>query len=103
MIDFAMDVHKTLYPDQDVPKELAAKRPKVVEEFERLQRATKPIADIFADQEVNQQLQSSRDTKQLVEYLVQNHNFKMDMIDTCYNFAKFCYEIGIYQVRLPNY
>ena len=29
MIDFALDVHKTLYPDQDVPKELAEKRPQV--------------------------------------------------------------------------
>jgi len=97
MIDFALDVHKSLYPDQDVPKELAEKRPQVVEEFQRLQRLTNPIADIFSDQEVSKQLQSARDTKQLVEYLVQNHNFKVEMIDTCYNFAKFCYEIGIYQ------
>ena len=35
MVDFAMDVHKSLYPDQDVPKELAEKRPQVVEEFQR--------------------------------------------------------------------
>jgi len=97
MIDFAMDVHKTLYPDQDVPQELVEKRPKVVEEFDRLQRQTKPLQDIFGDEEVSQQLQSTRDTQQLVDYLTQNHGFKKEMIDTCYTFAKFCYEIGIYQ------
>jgi len=97
MIDFAMDVHKTLYPDQDVPQELVEKRPKVVEEFDRLQRQTKPLQDIFGDEEVSQQLQSTRDTQQLVDYLTQNHGFKKEMIDICYTFAKFCYEIGIYQ------
>jgi len=97
MIDFAMDVHKTLYPDKDVPQELVEKRPKVVEEFDRLQRQTKPLQDIFGNEEVSQQLQSTRDTQQLVDYLTQNHGFKKEMIDTCYTFAKFCYEIGIYQ------
>merc|ERR1712029_309822 len=49
MIDFAMDVHKTLYPDQPVPKDLLEKRPKVVAEYSRLQEATKPLAETFAD------------------------------------------------------
>jgi len=96
MIDYAMDVHKTLYPDQDTPKELAEKRPKVVAEFERLQKRMKPLQDIFSKEEVSEQLQSSRDTKQLVDFLVEKHGLKMDMIDTCYTFAKFCYEICQY-------
>ena len=59
--------------EQDVPQELVEKRPKVVEEFDRLQRQTKPLQDIFGDEEVSQQLQSTRDTQQLVDYLTQNH------------------------------
>merc|ERR1712142_632398 len=35
MIDFAIEVKKSLYPDQDVPKELLVNRTKVVHEFER--------------------------------------------------------------------
>jgi len=97
MIDFAMDVHRTLYPDQDVPKELAEKRPKVVAEFEHQQKATKKLGEIFNNPDVQNQLREGKDTKQFVDYLVQNHNFKMEMVDTCYNFAKFNYEIGMYQ------
>ena len=97
MVDFAMDVHKNLYPDQDVPKELVEKRPKVVEKFTQLQNMTEPISAIFQDPEAAHQIQNSRDSKQLVEYLVEKHNFKLEMIDTCYDFAKFCYEIGNYQ------
>ena len=99
MIDFAMDVHRTLYPDQDVPKELAEKRPKVVAEFEHQQKATKKLGEIFNNPDVQNQLREGKDTKQFVDYLVQNHNFKMEMVDTCYNFAKFNYEIGMYQVK----
>merc|ERR1719317_676243 len=56
-----------------------------------------PIAKLFSEPDLAHQLQSSRDTKQLVEYLVEKHDFKLEMIDDCYNFAKFCYEIGMYQ------
>merc|ERR1719419_1870867 len=62
MVDFAMDVHKSLYPDQEVPR----------------------------------QIQQSRDSKQLLDFLMKGYNFKTDMIDTCYNFAKFQYECGNY-------
>ena len=58
----------------------------------------KPLQDIFSKEEVSEQLQSSRDTKQLVDFLVEKHGLKMDMIDTCYTFAKFCYEICQYPV-----
>jgi len=99
MIDFAMDVHKTLYPDQDVPKDLQEKRPKVVAEYSRLQEATKPLADTFADPAFNEVMANRQmEPKQLVEYLGQNTTyFRPEMVDTVYDFAKFCYEIGIYE------
>ena len=96
MVDYTMEVHKTLYPDQEVPQKLAEKRLKVVEEFKSLQAATDPILKIFADPEVTKQIQNSRDSKQLLEYLPKNHNFKEEMIDTCYNFAKCLFECGNY-------
>merc|ERR1719208_553164 len=59
MVDFAMDVHKSLYPDREVPNTLKDKRAEVVENF-----------------------------KQLLDFLMKGYNFKPEMIDVCYNFAK---------------
>jgi len=75
MVDYTMDVHSNLYPDQEVP-------------------------------EVTRQIQSSRDSKQLLEYLSKNHNFKEEMTDTCYDYAKCLYECGNYAglstIQLPT-
>merc|ERR1711992_154711 len=96
MVDFIMDVHKSLYPDQEVPSNLKEKRTVVVEKFKKLQTDTEPILKIFVDPEVMRQIQNTRDSKQLLEYLIKHHNFKMEMIDTCHNFAKFQFECGNY-------
>merc|ERR1719513_300107 len=96
MVDFAMDVHKSLYPDQEVPATLKDKRSQVVENFKKLQAETEPVLKIFADPEVTRQIQQSRDSKQLLDFLMKGYNFKTEMIDTCYNFAKFQYECGNY-------
>merc|ERR1719310_2040140 len=96
MVDFAMDVHKSLYPDQEVPATLKEKRSQVVENFKKLQAETEPVLKIFADQEVTRQTQQYRDSKQLLDFLMKNYGFKASMVDTCYNFAKFQYECGNY-------
>ena len=37
MVDFAMDIYASLYPDQEVPNELMEQRAKVVAELKTLQ------------------------------------------------------------------
>merc|ERR1719209_2371637 len=96
MVDFAMDVYKSLYPDQEVPQSLVDKRAMVVEKFKELQAETDPVLRIFTEPGVTKQIQASRDSKQLLDFLVKGYNFKPEMIDTCYNFAKFQYECGNY-------
>merc|ERR1719154_459943 len=96
MVDFAMDVHKGLYPDQDVPPTLVDKRSKVVEQFKQLQAETDSVMKILNEPEVIRQIQQSRDSKQLLDFLVKGYDFKPEMVDTCYNFAKFQYECGNY-------
>ena len=76
---------------------MKAKRDAVVEEFRKLQKETTPLLEIFQDPSVANQIQSLRDAKALQEYLLKNHNFKMDMIDTCHNYAKCLFEIGNYE------
>ena len=96
MVDYTMDVHSNLYPDQEVPAKFVEKRQKVVENFKQLQSATDPILKIFTDPKVTAEIQSSRDSKQLLEFLTKNHNFKEEMTDTCYDYAKCLYECGNY-------
>merc|ERR1711909_118850 len=96
MVDFAMDVHKNLYPDQDVPQTLKSKRQDVVSQLKMLQAETELITKIFEDPEVMRQMQSSRDGRQLFDYLYKEHGFKAEMVDTLYNYAKFQYECGNY-------
>jgi len=96
MVDFAMDVHKSLYPDKEVPGTLKDKRLTVVENLKKLQSETEPILKIFEDSEVTRQISQSRDSKQLLDFLVKGYNFKPEMIDTCYRFAKVQYECGNY-------
>jgi len=96
MVDYAMDVHKSLYPDKEVPNTMMEKRAVVVEQFKKLQAETESILKIFVDPEVTAQIQQSRDSKQSLDFLMKGYNFKPEMIDTCYNFAKFQYECGNY-------
>lgn len=96
MVDFAMDVHKNLYPDQDVPNSLKGKRQDVVAQLKSLQAETELITKIFEDPEVVRQMQSSRDGRQLYEFLNKEHGFEASMVDTLYTYAKFQYECGNY-------
>merc|ERR1711872_945408 len=96
MVDFAMDVFSSLYPDKEVPKELKDKRAAVVSELKSLQSAVVPITMILEDQNVTEQIQNSRDGRQLFETLSKDHKFKPEYLDVLYNFAKFQYECGNY-------
>ena len=96
MVDFAMDIHSQLYPDQPIPSDLPERRSKVVSELKKLQDEVDPILKIFQNPAVLNQLQSSRDPKASVAYLQENHEFHPEMLDTLYNFSKFQYEIGNY-------
>uniref|UniRef100_T1JIV5 Eukaryotic translation initiation factor 3 subunit E n=1 Tax=Strigamia maritima TaxID=126957 RepID=T1JIV5_STRMM len=96
MVDFAMDVHKNLYPDEEVPQALKEKRVEVVSQLKHLQEEMEPFFKILNDPEVSKQIHNSRDSGQLLEFLSQKFGFEMSMMDVPYNFAKFQYECGNY-------
>ncbi|KAL8603517.1 Eukaryotic translation initiation factor 3 subunit E [Nucella lapillus] len=96
MVDFAMDVHKNLYPDQRDPAALREKRQEVVGKLKSLQAETDVITKIFEEPEVQRQIQSSRDGRQLFDFLYKEYGFKQHMLDTLYKYAKFQYECGNY-------
>ena len=42
------------------------------------------------------QIETAREGKQLFEYLEKHHSFKLEDLDTLYDYAKFQYECGNY-------
>jgi translation initiation factor 3 subunit E len=97
MVDLAMEVHKSLYPDLEVPASLKERRVQILNNFKKLQAETEPALKTFERSDVSEQIKQSRDSKQLLEFLVTEHNFKPELVDTCYKFAKVQYECGNYQ------
>lgn len=96
MVDFAVDVYKTLYPDKDAPAHLTEKRLEVVGLLKSHSTRTMPIVEIFNDPDVSKQVETVRDGKQLFEYLETNHGFRLEDLDSLYDYAKFQYECGNY-------
>jgi translation initiation factor 3 subunit E len=56
MVDYCIEEHTKLYPNEPVPQEMKDKRKAVVEEFRSLQEETKPLLDIFAEPAVTVQV-----------------------------------------------
>ena len=75
---------------------LRDKRAVVVEQLKKMQSETEPILAMFSNPEVTRQIQSSRDSRQLLDYLTKNHGLKPEMLDKLYLYAKFQYECGNY-------
>jgi len=96
MVDFAMDVHRTLYQEREIPPTLHGKRIQVVEQFTKLQAENEPVRKIFEDPEFQRLVETSRDSKQLLELVVKRYDFKPELLDTVYEFAKLLYECGNY-------
>ncbi|XP_023223419.1 eukaryotic translation initiation factor 3 subunit E-B-like [Centruroides sculpturatus] len=96
MVDFAMDIHGHLYPNEEIPEELRNKRSQVVAQMLELQAETEPIIKIFMDPIVTQEMMKTRDSRQLLKFLMENFNFKLEMMDSLFTFAKFQYECGNY-------
>merc|ERR1712018_1030562 len=96
MVDFAMDVHKNLYPDQEIPNSLIEKRKSVVEKLKGLQENMEKIQKIFEDEEVGKMIQNARDGRVLFESLQKSHDFQPEMVDKLYEYAKFRFECGNY-------
>uniref|UniRef100_G3NP70 Eukaryotic translation initiation factor 3 subunit E n=1 Tax=Gasterosteus aculeatus aculeatus TaxID=481459 RepID=G3NP70_GASAC len=96
MVDFAMDVYRSLYSEKEIPHTLREKRTEVVAQLKQLQSETEPIVKMFEDPETTRQMQSTRDGRMLFDYLAEKHNFRQEYLDTLYRYAKFQYECGNY-------
>lgn len=96
MVDFAMDVYSSLYPDSKIPTNFHDKRGHVVQELKKLQADTDPIIKLFEEEEVAKMIQNTRDGRQLFEDLSKKYQFREENVQTLYKFAKFQYDCGNY-------
>lgn len=98
MVDFSMDIFSALNPGTEVPEEMSKKRVVVLERFKQLNKDSKPIIEIFQNQDVLQQIEDKiHHPEALFEYLSTNYQFEPQMLDTLFECAKFHFDIGSYQ------
>eukprot|EP00118_Oscarella_pearsei_P025606 m.308456 g.308456 ORF g.308456 m.308456 type:complete len:453 (+) comp44031_c0_seq1:16-1374(+) len=98
MVDTALDIYHLLYgeAEEEGAAGLIERRALVVERMKALQQQTMPIVKVFESEDFQQHVQTTRDGRQLFEYLEREHGFKAEMLDTLYDYAKFLYECGYY-------
>ncbi|XP_064383399.1 eukaryotic translation initiation factor 3 subunit E-like [Halichondria panicea] len=74
---------------------LVERRGLVVSKLHEFDQALGPILDILTDSE---ELESSsgKEDQNLLEYLIQNHQFEVKMVDVIHDCAKFKFECGTY-------
>jgi len=95
MVDFAIEINSTLNKNS-TGQEYYDQRNEVLATMKQLKIESAPIEAIFAEEEVAEQVTNSKDYKTLVAFLETNYQFKPEMLDTVYKYAKFQYECGNY-------
>lgn len=96
MVDFALDMHKELYPGQEPDPELKKKRQLVVDRLKQLDIESAPIIGLFDREDVQDAIKSSRDSLSLRQELLEKYNMKAESLDTLYDYAKFLFDCGNY-------
>jgi len=84
----------------DVVQELYNRRDAILEERERLKSQCNPIFGILDQADVKDMIESSRDREansRVLEFLEQKYEFKTEMLDSLFKYAKFLYECGNYE------
>ncbi|CAH2102373.1 unnamed protein product [Euphydryas editha] len=98
MIDYVIDIRSMLYPDEDTPEEIKMRRAVVLSQLQELQDAVEPVLKLMQRDDVMKTVETMRDPKTLINYLTTNKEFefKIEMIDSMYQLAKYRYECGNY-------
>lgn len=73
MIDYAIDIRKQLYPDDEIPDDLKQRRSHVVSQLQELQQEVEPILTVITDEEVMKNMESMRDSKTLINFLSKDY------------------------------
>lgn len=94
MVDYAMEIHRTLYNTDKVPQAMSDKRDEVVRKLKVLEEAAKPITDFLQDADLVKELR--QDKQYNLHMLQEKFQIGPAQIDALYRYAKFQFECGNY-------
>ncbi|XP_017775935.1 PREDICTED: eukaryotic translation initiation factor 3 subunit E-like [Nicrophorus vespilloides] len=98
MIDYAIDIRKLLYKDDEVMESLKSRRAHVVAQLHELQMEVEPILKIMGNDDVMKNMENMRDSKALINFLSKDYDFDIEKMDSLYKLAKYRYECGNYSI-----
>ncbi|KAK3446632.1 eukaryotic translation initiation factor 3 subunit E [Eucalyptus grandis] len=94
MVDYAMDIHKSLYHTEDVPQDMMERRAEVVARLKALEEAATPLVNFLQNPSAVQELRADRSYN--LQMLQDRHQIGPEQIEALYQYAKFQFECGNY-------
>ncbi|KAL3819759.1 hypothetical protein ACJIZ3_005664 [Penstemon smallii] len=94
MVDYAMDIHKSLYRTEDVPQEMMERRAEVVGRLKALEEGAAPLIAFLQNPNAVQELRA--DKQQNLQILKERYQIGPEQIEALYQYAKFQFECGNY-------
>ncbi|GAB2267180.1 Eukaryotic translation initiation factor 3 subunit E [Dionaea muscipula] len=94
MVDYAMDIHKSLYHTDDVPQEMVERRVEVVARLKALEESAAPLVAFLQNPSAVQELRA--DKQYNLQMLNDRYQIGPDQIEALYQYAKFQFECGNY-------
>ncbi|KAG5252766.1 hypothetical protein OIU85_000338 [Salix viminalis] len=94
MVDYAMDIHKSLYRTEEVPQDMIDRRAEVVARLKALEEAAKPLVEFLQNASAVQELRP--DKQYNLQMLHDRYQIGQEQIEALYQYAKFQFECGNY-------
>ncbi|KAG6383782.1 hypothetical protein SASPL_156449 [Salvia splendens] len=94
MVDYAMDIHKSLYRSDDVPQDMIDRRAEVVGRLKVLEDGAAPLIGFLQNPQAVQELRA--DKQYNLQMLNERYQIGPEQIDALYDYAKFQFECGNY-------
>ncbi|XXG50533.1 hypothetical protein AAC387_Pa02g4526 [Persea americana] len=98
MVDYAMDIHKSLYHTEDVPQDMVDRRIEVVERLKSLEESAAPLISFLQNATLVQELRS--DKQYNLQMLNDRFQIGAEQIEALYQYAKFQFECGNYSAEI---
>eukprot|EP00249_Psilotum_nudum_P014645 c24936_g1_i1 orf=537-1856(-) len=94
MVDYAMDIHKSLYHTEEVPQEMLERRVEVVSRLKMLEDSAAPLISFLQNPALVQELRS--DKQYNLQMMNDRYQIGPEQIEALYQYAKFQFECGNY-------
>ncbi|XP_031396717.1 eukaryotic translation initiation factor 3 subunit E isoform X1 [Punica granatum] len=94
MVDYAMDIHKSLYHTEEVPQDMVERRAEVVARLKALEEAAAPLVAFLQNPNAVQELRADKHYN--LQMLNDRYQIGPQQIEALYQYAKFQFECGNY-------